>query len=156
MIQWFEVTISRSGFNEKGIKKNIKEKYLFDAVSFTEAEKRVFEELKGFDELEVKRINPIKVSEIFLTGHGDIFFKCKVNYITLDEKSGKEKKKPFYVYVQAENTKNAEAYLTEGMKGTISDWSCESISETKIVDVMKYDLKEASEKIPEVNEEKTV
>lgn len=149
MNKWFEITAKHASINEKGMSVKKSEKYLFDALSFTEAEKRAYEELEGYNEIEITRINPVKVSEIFLTGKGDLYFKCKINYITLDEKSGKEKKKPAYVWVQAENTKNAEAYLTEGMKGTLSDWTCESIAETKIVDVFKYDLKKESKKLEE-------
>ena len=154
MSKWFEVTVKSSYVNEKGMNAIKSEKYLFDALSFTEAEKRAYEELEGYNEIEITRINPVKVSEIFLTGKGDLYFKCKINYITLDEKSGKEKKKPAYVWVQAENTKNAEAYLTEGMKGNLSDWTCESIAETKIVDVFKYDLKKESKKLEEKGDSK--
>lgn len=149
MGKWFEITAKHVSINEKGMNVKKSEKYLFDALSFTEAEKRAYEELEGYNEIEITKINPIKVSEIFLTGKGELFFKCKINYITLDEKSGKEKKKPAYVWVQAENTKNAEAYLTEGMKGTLSDWTCESIAETKIVEVFKYDLEKESKKLEE-------
>ena len=49
--------------------------------------------------------------------YGDEYwYKCKVNYITLDEKKGKEKKTPCYMYVQAGNPKDAEAVLTKGMQ----------------------------------------
>lgn len=155
MNQWFEVTVSYKGYNDSGLERKVSEKYLFDAMSFTEAEARANEELGELKEVQVKKINPIKVSEIFLTGHGDLYFKCKINYLQLDEKTGKEKKTPAYIYVQAENTKNAEAYLTEGLKGTMMDWKCESISETKIMDVFKYDLEKASKKL-EADEKETV
>ena len=51
------------------------------------------------------------------------------------------------MYVQAGNPKDAEAVLTKGMQGTLGDWNCESIAETKIIEVFKYDLQKGVEKL---------
>lgn len=91
-----------------------------DALSYTEAESRSLEIFKDlYNSFEVVKINPIKVSEIFFNGEAEYWYKCKVNYITLDEKKGKEKKTPCYMYIQAGNPKDAEAVLTKGMQGTL-------------------------------------
>lgn len=151
MDHWFKVTVK--GFNQDpdgGRDKGVSEQFMFDALSYTEAEARAGKELAPlYREFEIKKIDPMNVSELFLDSSGsearDKYFKCKVNYITLNEKTGKEKKKPAYIYVQASDPKDAEAMLTEGMKGTMSDWACESIVETKIIDVYKYDLSQGTE-----------
>ena len=140
MSKWYKITVK--GFNQNpdgGREKGVSEQYMFDALSYTEAESRANEELAPYySSFEIKKIDPVKLSELFLNEKGDKYYKCKVNFITLDEKSGKEKKKPSYIYVQATDTKNAEEVLNEGMKGSMSDWSCESIAETKILDVFQY------------------
>lgn len=140
MSKWYKITVK--GFNQNpdgGREKGVSEQYMFDALSYTEAESRANEELVPYySSFEIKKIDPVKLSELFLNEKGDKYYKCKVNFITLDEKSGKEKKKPSYIYVQATDTKNAEEVLNEGMKGSMSDWSCESIAETKILDVFQY------------------
>ena len=155
MATWFKVTVQREVMTSSGKMKKVSEQYLIDAVNFTEAEKRSTEELiEGDSHVVIKKIDPVKLSELFLNDKGDKYYKCKVNYITLDEKSGKEKKKPCYMYVQATSTENAQEVLSIGMKGTMADWECESVSETKILDIFKYDLEKKSQIIPKeaVNE----
>ena len=151
MNKWFEITVKAEIDNlENGKNKKVTEKFLLDALSYTEAEARsmeIFKDMyKGF---QITRINPIKVNEIFFNGEADCWFKCKVNYIMLDEKKGKERKTPCYIYVQAGNTKEAEQVLTKGMEGTMGDWECEAIANTKIIDVFKYDLTKGAEKLGE-------
>lgn len=163
MNRWFEITVKAEIDNiENGKKKKVTEKYLVDALSYTEAESRSLEIFKDlYNSFEVVKINPIKVSEIFFNGEAGYWYKCKVkywykckvNYITLDEKKGKEKKTPCYMYVQAGNPKDAEAVLTKGMQGTLGDWNCEAIAKTKIIDVFKYDLQKGAEKLGEKKSE---
>ena len=92
MNRWFEITVKAEIDNiENGKKKKVTEKYLVDALSYTEAESRSLEIFKDlYNSFEVVKINPIKVSEIFFNGEAEYWYKCKVNYITLDEKKGKE------------------------------------------------------------------
>ena len=155
MNRWFEITVKAEIDNiENGKKKKVTEKYLVDALSYTEAESRSLEIFKDlFNEFNIVKINPIKVSEIFFNEEAEYWYKCKVNYITLDEKKGKERKTPCYMYVQAGNPKDAEAVLTKGMQGTLGDWNCEAIAETKIIDVFKYDLQKGAEKLGEKKSE---
>lgn len=147
MNNWYEVTIKADKLNEDGKQKKVSEKYLFDALSFTEAESRAYDVIKDYySDFKVARINPIKVSELFFS-KGEFWYKCKVNYITLNEKAGKETKTPCWIYVQADTPKDAESKLSEGMKGTMADWALESIVETKIIDVYKYDLQKEADKL---------
>lgn len=155
MNKWFEVTVKGERDNiENGKHQKVTEKYLFDALSYTEAESRATEKMAELfpGEFAITKINPIKLSEIFFDGKSDYWFKCKINYITINEKTGKEKKTPAYMYVQASDTKSAEENLKEGMKGTMSDWSIESIAETKIIEAYKYDLKKGAEGLSGKNE----
>ena len=72
-------------------------------------------------------------------------YKVKINYITLDEQSGREKKTPAYMLVQASTIDDAKAWLEDGMKGTLSDYVVESIKETKIMDVYPYEAPKGGE-----------
>lgn len=151
MNKWFEITVKAEIDNlENGKNKKVTEKFLLDALSYTEAEARSMETFKDmYKDFQIAKINPIKVNEIFFNGEAEYWFKCKVNYIMLDEKKGKERKTPCYIYVQAGNTKEAEQVLTKGMEGTMGDWECEAIANTKIIDVFKYDLAKGAEKLGE-------
>lgn len=137
---WFECKISYEKMMEDGRLKKATEPYLVDALSFTEAEARIVEEAKVFisGEFIVKDIKRARLSETFL-GEGDKYYKVKVSYITLDERTGREKKTPAYMLVQASTIDEAKSRLAEGMKGTMSDYVVESITETKVVDVFPYE-----------------
>ena len=125
---------------ESGMQKKVVEYYLVDALSFTECEARTIEEIKPFvsGEFQIVSIKKENLSEIFFNENGDRFYKAKVNFITLDEKSGAEKKTAAYMLMQASNIEEAKNVLTEGMKGTLADYVIESIKETKIMDVYPF------------------
>lgn len=137
---WFECKISYVKMMEDGRLKKATEPYLVDALSFTEAEARIVEEAKVFisGEFIVKDIKRARLSETFL-GEGDKYYKVKVSYITLDAQSGREKKTPAYMLVQASTIDDAKSRFAEGMKGTMADYVVESITETKVVDVFPYE-----------------
>lgn len=140
MQKWFECTIKYEKQLEEGKVAKITERYLVDALTFTEAEARIIKEMKPFISglFEVANINPQKYSELFWNEKADKWFKTKVNFIVLDEEKGVEKKVANYMLVQANDLKEARELLVDGMKGSQADWEIASISETKILDVYKY------------------
>ena len=114
-------------------------------MSFTEAEARMTEEMKLFisGEFLVANLTPKSINEIFWNEEGDKWFRAKVNFITLDEEKGVEKKTANYMMVQATEIKDARENLVQGMQGSMADYEIESISETKILDVYEYEEKTA-------------
>lgn len=137
MRTWFECVIKYDKTQENGMEKKVSESYLVDALSFTEAEARIIEEMTPFisGEFLVSGIKRSNISELFYNEVGDKWFKCKVNFITLDEKSGSEKRTASYMLVYASTVDEADKNLKEGMKGTLADYEIESIKETNIMDV---------------------
>lgn len=140
MHSWFLSGVKYEKTLENGMQKKVVEYYLVDALSFTECEARTIEEIKPFvsGEFQIVSIKKENLSEIFFNENGDRFYKAKVNFITLDEKSGAEKKTAAYMLMQASNIEEAKNVLTEGMKGTLADYVIESIKETKIMDVYPF------------------
>lgn len=143
MRTWFECVIKYDKTQENGMEKKVSESYLVDALSFTEAEARIIEEMTPFisGEFLVSGIKRSNISELFYNEVRDKWFKCKVNFITLDEKSGSEKRTASYMLVYASTVDEADKNLKEGMKGTLADYEIESIKETKIMDVYPYNSK---------------
>ncbi len=143
MHNWFECKIRYEKTLENGINKKVTEPYLVDALSFTEAEKRIIEEMTPYisGEFTVSDIKRANYSELFdsIEEAADRWFKCKLYFITLDEKSGAEKKTATQILVQAADLRDAVKKLDEGMKGTMADYSIASISETLIMDVFPYE-----------------
>lgn len=140
MHNWFECRITYEKITDNGMQKKVTEPYLVDALSFTEAEARIIEEMKPFisGEFTVSVVKRSRISELFLSENGDRFYKAKVYFITLDEKSGAEKKMAATMYVQACDLKEAIGVLEEGMKGTLADYTIASVTETAVVDVYVY------------------
>ena len=142
MHTFFEVRVRYEKVMETGTNKQVTEPYLIDALSFTEAEARIIEEMKPFisGEFKVKAVKQANYSELFFSNdkNADIWYKAKLAFVTLDEKSGAEKKAYTNILIQALDLRNAIKRLDEGMKGTMADYKIVSISETKIMDVYLY------------------
>ena len=138
MVNYFLSTVRYEKTMENGLNKTVSEQYLFDALSFTEAEARTIEELKPYisGEFSIPQIVKPRISELFLSEDvaADRYYKVKVSFITLDEKSGAEKKTNSFILVQASDFKNAYDRFTNGMKGTMADYEIVSIVETPIMD----------------------
>lgn len=141
---YFECKVSFEKIMEDGKQKTVTEAYLVDALSFSEAEARIIEEVAPFisGEFTVKDIKRAKISELFFNENGDRFYKVKVYYITLDAKSLTEKKTAVQMLAQASNLKEAVAVLEEGMKGTLADYEIASVTETQLMDVFPYEAGE--------------
>ena len=145
MHNWFECKVAYEKVMENGMQKKVTEPYLVDALSFTEAEARIIEEIRPYisGEFTVTDIKRARISELFFNENGDRFYKVKVYFITLDEKSGAEKKTSAQMLAQASTLKDAIAVLEDGMKGTLADYTIAAVNETSLMDVFPYsaDLK---------------
>ena len=145
MNDWFECKVRYEKTLENGMIKKVTEPYLVDALSFTEAERRFLEEIKPFmsGEFEVSDIKRAKFAEMFETTDGDAdrWFKAKVAFITLDEKSGAEKKTNQNMLVQASDLRDAVKRLDKGMEGSMVDYEIISVAETPIMDVFHYQVR---------------
>lgn len=148
---WFETKVRYDKVMENGVSKKVTEPYIFDALSFTEAESRVIEEITPYitGEFTVSDIKRSKYSEIFFSEDesADLWFKCKVTFITLDEKSGAEKKSSTNMLVQASDLRDAVKRLDKGMEGTMADYQISSVVETAILDVYPYGIKEEESEV---------
>ena len=142
MNEWFECKIKYEKTMDNGQVKKGTEPYLVDAINFTEAEKRIIEEMTPFmtGEFQVADIKRARYAELFETpgDEADRWFKCKLTFVTLDEKSGAEKKTSQNVLVQAGDLRGAIKRLDEGMKGSMMDYVISSVAETPIMDVYHY------------------
>ena len=142
MHNWFECKVTYEKVLENGTQAKVTEPYLVDALSFTEAEARIIEEIRPFisGEFTVSGIRRARLSELFFNENGDRFYRIKVAFITLDEKSGAEKRTTAAMLAQASTLKEAITVMEEGMKGTMADFVILSVTETQIMDVYPYSV----------------
>lgn len=139
---WFEVKFKYEMTQENGITKNVIEQYVIDALSFSEAETRIIEGMKPFvnGETKVKAIAHVPYKEIFFDDRekADKFYKAKLDFITIDEKTEKEKRSTVTYLVQADTLDGAKKNITDVMSTSMIDYTIQSIAETKIMDVIEY------------------
>ena len=142
MALWFECKVRYERMTENGTVKKVNEPYLVDALTFTEAEARIIEKITPFisGDFSISAVKKTKVSEIFFDDSGDKYYMVKVNFITLDEKSGMEKKSANFMLVQAGDFPRALQKFEEGMRGTLADYEIASITETPLMDVFPAQL----------------
>lgn len=153
---WFECKVRYEKTREDGSEKMTTEHYTVDALSFTEAEAKIIEEMAVYvsGELRVDNINRAAYGEIFFSDYSDddLWFKARLAFITIDEKSEKEKRSYVTYLVQAKSLERARRYIDEVMGKTIIDYEVKSLSETKIMDVFEH--KSTSEKKKDDKSEK--
>ena len=139
---WYETTIRYDKTMEDGMQKKVSELYVVDALSFGEAEEAITREMSSYisGEFEVKNINPAAYGEIFFSENDsdDRWYKTKLQFITLDEKSGKEKRSSTTYLVQAATISAAIKNIESVMGGTMIDYVIANISETRILDVFEH------------------
>lgn len=146
MHNWFECRIRYERTMEDGMVRRVTEPYLVDALSFTEAESRIIEEMSPFitGDFTVSAVAKKNITELFPSDEeaADKWFKVKLTFVTIDEKSGIEKRTSTYVLVQAADLRDAVKKLDEGMSGTMADYEITSVAETAIMDVYPFRAKE--------------
>ena len=143
---WFECKIRYEKIMEDGLPKKINDVYVVDALSFSEAEERIIEEMSSYisGEIEIVDVKIAPYREIFFADDNlaDQWFKAKLSFITIDERTDKEKRTSMMCLVNADNISSAISNIDKVMSGTMIDYVTTSISATKIFDVFEYKKKD--------------
>ncbi|MDT0678103.1 DUF4494 domain-containing protein [Autumnicola musiva] len=149
---WYECKVKYTKRYETGEQKVTTDTYLLDAVSYTEAEARISEEMTAYtsEDFRIMNIKLANFSEVHPFENSDCWFKSKVSLVALDEESGKEKKTNMYLLVQANDVKEAFENTTKAMENTMGDYSIPAITESPILDVFPY-FSEEEEKLEKAN-----
>lgn len=146
--KYYEVKIQYQKMQEDGREKKVTEQYVVEAMSFTEAEARIIEEMSPYisETFDVVAEKIAPYNEIFLSDNSsdDKWFVSKVAYITIDEKTSKEKKQTFRYLVQAATSEIALDYIKEMLSHGMSDYSIDSVQDTPTLDVLLYEEKKVA------------
>ena len=143
MSQWFETKVKYDKtMLDTGAIRSVTEPYLVDALSFTEAEARITKEMEPFvsGELTVTAVRKVRFEDVLYHEGGDRWYKVKINMITIDEKTGAEKRSASFSLVQASEFKLALDYFLEAMKSVLFDFEIVNITEMAYIDVFGADL----------------
>jgi hypothetical protein len=154
---WFETKIRYDKTMDDGTQKAVTELYVVDALSFSEAEATITEEMSSYvsGDFKITGITPASYGEIFFSESekDDRWYRAKLQFITIDEKTEKEKRSNVNYLVQAGTFNSAVKNIDEVMGGTMIDYVIASITETKIMDVFEHhapqEKKEEHNDVPE-------
>ena len=147
--QWFETRVRYDKMMEDGQQKKVIEQYVVDALSFGEAEERITKEMSHYisGEFEVKAITPASYGEIFFSDaeSDDRWYKAKLSFITIYEKTDTEKRTSVTYLVQGGTVQSAVKNVEEVMNGTAIDYVIAAVTETKIMDVFEHTAQSTKE-----------
>ena len=143
MAAWFECKVTYEKVADNGMPKKVVESYLVDADSFTLAEAKMIEEITPFvsmGEFNISNIRKVNYAELFLNEDDkcDRYYRCKVLYVTIDEKNGVEKKTAAFMLVKSDSLPNAVAELEKQMGKGLAEYEIASVAETALMDVFQY------------------
>ena len=143
MSNWYQGKIRYQKVDEKDRTVKITEVYLVDAVSYTDAEARIYETVaSNTPDFQLFGLSRMKLSEVFFVENGsETWYKMKVNFVSFDEKAQKEKRTPFNMLINAENPLEAYNLLTERL-GTVEDYLITDVNITNILEIVPYEKPE--------------
>lgn len=143
MAQWIETRLRYEKLDERGRQKKVNEPYLVDALSFTEAEARITKKMQPYisGEFTVAAVKKAKISEVFGLDYDEDgkWWKIRAAFISLDDKSGCEKRSMSDFLIKAEEIREAIAGFQSEIS-MLADYEIVSVSETPIIDVFPANL----------------
>ncbi len=150
MQTWFECKVKYVKVDDDGRERKVSEVYLVDAVTFTDAETRIIQQMQTMvrGEFIVDNIKKSNIVEIFPHENGEWWFKAKIGIVTIDENAGKEKKINNYFLVAADDIKEALHRLEEGLSYVLVPYQTTSLAVSTIVDVFPYFEDNVNKPIP--------
>lgn len=139
---WFEVKVKYTKVDEDGRQRKVSKLYLLDAVSFTEAESRIIEELREIiqGDFYIEAIKKSNITELVESndGNDDKWFKAKVAIIDADSISGRENKTNWYHLVAGENVDKALENLQKSLSTYVVPFEIVQVGDSNIMDVFPY------------------
>jgi hypothetical protein len=139
MSEWFQTKVKFLRQMDNGLIKQITEQYLVDAMSFTETEARVMQEVgEGMREVTMMSVARSNIKEVVFYGDTDMWFKVKVTYSTMDEDTEKEKKITTYLLVNANDLRESYDRTEEHLKEMLVPFQIPKIEESPIIDVFQH------------------
>lgn len=151
MNTYYECKLSHVKIDKAGYERKCNDLYLLDAVSYTDAETRMYEKAQELTKgaFAVKSIKASTISEVLAAAQGEWWWKARIQFVTFDEEAGHEKKISQYILVMGDNVKHAIENIEIGLAHMLVEYKIVSIAESQIVDVFPYDFEAAAAKLPE-------
>ena len=147
MNNWFLVKVKYTKHLENGNLKRVTEQYLLEAMSFTDAEARIYDELGASiqGEFIVGGINIADIHDVFMTGDCGEYYKCKISYELLGDDAENAKALTQNFLIEANSVIEAYERLVSFLKELIKEFTVTAITKTNIMDIFVFVNDNASE-----------
>lgn len=141
MQTWYECKVKYLKIDQGGHERKVNDNYLLDAISYTDAEARIFQQMHELTngEFQVMNIKKSNITEVIPSETGEWWFKAKISLVTIDEEAGKEKKINNYILIMADDINHALKRLDEGLAYMLVPYAATSIQLSTIAEVFPYD-----------------
>ncbi len=153
MAIWYSCKIQYLKQFDDGKMKIVSEEYLIDAVSFTDAEARIYKCISDtISDFNIASVRKTNIKDVFNFDDCEVWYRCKMSYLSIDESGGgKEKRVNSYMLVSADTPKQAYERLQESLASMIVPFDITDVNLTTIIDVFPYVSEEdkLQEKLPE-------
>ena len=136
---WFECKVRYEQTQDDGLEKMVTETYVYKAADFGDAYDKATKDMSTFisGEFGITGMKIAQYGDVFIQGEitEEKYYRVKVNFIVLDEKTYKEKKIAQYYLVNADSVEKARKYTDTALSQTMADFIIVSVQETMIIDV---------------------
>jgi hypothetical protein len=151
MQTWYESRVKYLKIDQGGYERKVNDNYLLDAISFTDAEARIFQKMQEITsaDFQVTNIKKSNITEVIPSESGEWWYKAKISIITIDEEAGKEKKVNQYILIMADDIEHALKRLNEGLSYMLVPYVVTAIQLSTISEVYPYDDVELQPKVVE-------
>ena len=140
-MEYFECKVSYQKETGDGKLKPAKDVYIIEAINFADAETRVLEQVRPFvfagQEVNMQTMRKVNFAEVVPNEQGHYWFKAKVQFTTVDEERGKEKKLNVQLLVEEENMESAYRTVNKLMEQSANDYEILNLQQTAIVEVIR-------------------
>lgn len=114
------------------------ETILVDAVSFTDAEARTYEEAGSLKDIAITAIARQRYADVFRYDEGEEWYEARVDFLTEDERTGKQKRSKSKMLVNATSNQQAGERIVELLKTSLDPFEVTHIDKTDILEVVEY------------------
>ena len=137
---WFECKVRYEQTQDDGLEKMVTETYVYKAADFGEAYDKAIKDMSTFisGEFGITAMKIAQYIEVVMQDEKteEKYYRVKAIFITLDEKTNKEKKTAYHYLVNADSVEKARKYTDTALSDTMMDYVIEAVQEAKIIDVI--------------------
>ena len=140
MNNWFTVKVKYTKELENGTFKRVSEPYLLAAMTFTDSEARIYEELGSIirGEFSIVAMTRTELHDIFSYDDSDTWYQCQIEFDNFDADTEKTKKAKQNFLVGANSVEDAYLRLKNELSSMLVEFEIPKVVKSPIVDIFPF------------------